>query len=161
MEVYFSIGSNLGDREANIRSALEMIDRTIGTNYIRLSEIRESEAWGFDGPPFFDCVAVYSLPECGLDSELHAKSLLHRCKEIERTLGRRDKPEINDEGCRIYHSRIIDIDILFYGTKSVDNEELQIPHKMISKREFIKILVKDVASDEILRAFERILYNNL
>ena len=69
--------------------------------------------------------------------------VLDKVKAIERAMGRTDGPEYDAEGKRIYHSRIIDIDILFYGNERIDNERLIIPHKDIENRPFVMMPLKE------------------
>ncbi len=129
-DVYFSLGSNLGDRQARIEEALRRLDKALGRPYEALSSIIETPAWGFDGPPFLNCVVRYR-------SARRPEALLHICKRIERAMGRRGAPEYDAEGRRIYRDRPIDIDILLYGDLTVDTPELKIPHPLMRQRDFI------------------------
>jgi 2-amino-4-hydroxy-6-hydroxymethyldihydropteridine diphosphokinase len=129
-DVYFSLGSNLGDRQARIEEALRRLDKALGRPYEALSSIIETPAWGFDGPPFLNCVVRYR-------SARRPETLLHICKRIERAMGRRGAPEYDAEGRRIYRDRPIDIDILLYGDLTVDTPDLKIPHPLMRQREFI------------------------
>lgn len=162
MEVYFSIGSNLGDRRLNILQALGMLDEALGTPYKRLSAIEESESWGFDGPAFLDCAVCYELPEGGGSNGTMVPSpdpiaLLAVCKEIERRLGRSETLEYGEDGRRVYHDRTVDIDILLIGKETVDTPVLTVPHRLISQREFIKRPLREIASAEIAEHFKDIL----
>ena len=65
------------------------------------------------------------------------ETLLRICKRIERAMGRREAPEYDAQGRRIYHDRPIDIDILLYGDERIDTPELQIPHPLMRQRDFI------------------------
>ncbi len=129
-DVYFSLGSNLGDRQARIEEALRRLDKALGRPYEALSSIIETPAWGFDGPPFLNCVVRYR-------SARRPETLLHICKRIERAMGRRGAPEYDAEGRRIYRDRPIDIDILLYGDLTVDTPDLKIPHPLMRQRDFI------------------------
>ena len=129
-DVYFSLGSNLGDRQARIEEALRRLDKALGRPYEALSSIIETPAWGFDGPPFLNCVVRYR-------SARRPETLLHICKRIERAMGRRGAPEYDAEGRRIYRDRPIDIDILLYGDMTVETPDLKIPHPLMRQREFI------------------------
>ena len=79
--------------------------------------------------------------------------VLDKVKAIERAMGRTDVPEYDSEGKRIYHSRIIDIDILFYGNERIDNERLIIPHKDIENRPFVMMPLKEIAEPSLKEAF--------
>ena len=129
-DVYLSLGSNLGDRQARIEEALRRLDKALGRPYEALSSIIETPAWGFDGPPFLNCVVRYR-------SARRPETLLHICKRIERAMGRRGVPEYDAEGRRIYRDRPIDIDILLYGDLTVDTPDLKIPLPLMRQREFI------------------------
>lgn len=162
MEIYLSLGSNLGNRRANIMQALGLLDEALGVSFSRLSSIDESESWGFDGPAFLDCVVRYDLPE-GAGSEgtmvpePGPEALLGLCKEIERRLGRHETLEFDADGGRVYHDRTIDIDILLYGKFRMDTPQLCIPHKLISSRDFIKKPLREVVSEELALHFKDIL----
>ena len=115
---YVGLGANLGEREATIRRAAELLGAT------RLSAIRETEPWGYaDQPPFLNAVAE-------LDTDLAPRMLLERLLEIERDLGRtRDGPR--------YGPRTIDLDLLLYGDEVVDEPGLTVPHAQLSERLFV------------------------
>ena len=70
------------------------------------------------------------------------ENILRICKQIERSMGRTDAPEYDPDGSRIYHNRIIDIDILFYGEHSVSTPQLTIPHPQVHSRPFVKQLLE-------------------
>ena len=134
-ELVLLLGTNLGDREENIRRALEALDKAFGGRRVKLSRIIETEACGFDGPPFLNAVVVYR-------SARKPENVLRICKRIERSMGRTDAPEYASDGSRIYHNRIIDIDILFYGEHSVSTPQLSIPHPQVHSRPFVKQLLE-------------------
>ena len=129
-KIYLSLGSNLGDRARNISRALELLNKELDTEYERLSPIIKTEAWGFSGNDFLNCVVIY-------DSDIKPEDLLKICKKIERELGRCDAPEYDASGDRIYHNRTMDIDILLYGEETISTQDLTIPHPQMKNREFI------------------------
>ena len=129
-KIYLSLGSNLSDREANIRHALKRLDEELNVNYKALSSFIESKSWGFSGHDFINCVVMY-------ESDINPEQLLSVCKKIEAEMGREEKIEYAHDGSRIYHDRIIDIDILLYGDEKVTLPQLQIPHPQMHKREFV------------------------
>ena len=134
-ELVLLLGTNLGDREENIRRALEALDKAFGGRRVKLTKIIETEACGFDGPPFLNAVVVYR-------SARKPENVLKICKRIERAMGRTDAPEYAPDGSRVYHNRIIDIDILFYGEHSVSTPQLSIPHPQVHSRPFVKQLLE-------------------
>lgn len=137
MQVFLSLGSNIGDRERNIKKALTSLDVAEGMSRTALSEIIGTKALGFDGADFLNCVAGYS---CSLSPE----DLLSLCKRTEREMGRMDMPEYDAEGKRIYHDRIIDIDILTYGDEHIATPTLTIPHPQLETRPFIRTLLEKI-----------------
>ncbi len=130
LDVYLSLGTNEGDRRANIGRALALLDERMGGARTALSSIIESKSWGFEGGDFLNCVACYS-------TSLGPEEILSVCKGIEKEMGRREVVEYASDGSRIYHNRIIDIDILLYGDMTVDTPFLKIPHPLMKERDFI------------------------
>jgi 2-amino-4-hydroxy-6-hydroxymethyldihydropteridine diphosphokinase len=115
---YVGLGANLGDREATIRNAADLL----GPH--RLSTLRETEPWGIvDQPRFLNAVAE-------IETELTPRALLERLLEIERELGR------TRDAIR-YGPRTIDLDLLLYGDEVVDEPGLRVPHPRISERAFV------------------------
>ena len=115
---YVGFGSNLGDREGTILAAA----RRLGPH--RLSQIRETEPWGYDDQPrFLNAVAE-------LETELAPRELLDRLLEIERGLGRvRGGPR--------YGPRTIDLDLLLYGDLLLAEPGLTVPHPRLAERLFV------------------------
>ena len=128
--VYFSLGTNQGDRRAQIDEALRRLDAAIGHPYEALSSIIETPSWGFEGPDFLNCVVRYRTAR-------RPHTLLRICKRIECAMGRREREEYDAGGSRIYHDRPIDIDILLYGDETVDTPDLKIPHPLMKQRDFV------------------------
>jgi 2-amino-4-hydroxy-6-hydroxymethyldihydropteridine diphosphokinase len=116
---YVGLGANLGDREASISRAAELIGAE------RLSTIRETEPWGYaDQPAFLNAVAE-------VETDLYARALLDRLLDIERLLGRE-----RGAGPR-YGPRTIDLDLLLYGEEVVDEPGLTVPHPHLHERAFV------------------------
>lgn len=130
------LGTNLGDREQNLHTALQRLEEVFGKP-LKISRIMETRAVGFDGPDFLNCVVKYS---CGLEPQ----AVLEQCKKIERSMGRDDTPEYGPDGKRVYHDRIIDIDILTYGERNIRTAGLTIPHPQIKTRPHVALLLKDL-----------------
>lgn len=122
--VYLGLGSNLGDREANILKAYSLIESHPDFELLRTTDLIETEPWGpVPQPPFFNSIAK-------IKTILKPHPLLRLLKEWELLVGR--KPG----GVR-YGPRILDIDILLYGDLIVQTPELIIPHARIAERQFI------------------------
>jgi 2-amino-4-hydroxy-6-hydroxymethyldihydropteridine diphosphokinase len=119
---YLSLGSNLGDREHELRTA---IDRLQGEDFRirRVSSVYETAPQELKNQPWFLNLVVEA------ESELLPLQLLRRVRNVEREMGRR---RIVPKG-----PRTIDIDILLHGTAIVSTEQLQIPHPRMTERRFV------------------------
>ncbi len=124
-KVYLSLGTNIGDRQANIDKALSLIRERVGC-VEAVSSIIETEPIGFLSPnKFLNCAVCVSTILSPLD-------LLHTTEDIERTMGRTTKSKNG-----VYSDRIIDIDILLYNDVKISTPELKIPHPRMQEREFV------------------------
>ena len=153
VSIYFSLGSNLGNREKNIEEALRRMDEAFEGHYTALSRLIETKPMGFSGGKFLNAAALYRTFRPEIPAEDAAREVLTKIKSIERSMGRTDPPEYDGSGNRIYHSRIIDIDILFYGTERITALDLIIPHKDIESRPFVMIPLQEVAKPSLKTAF--------
>ena len=138
---YLSLGSNLGDRQINIQSALNQIDKRAG-NIISISKLYENPSFGFEGDMFYNCCI-------GLKTILSPIELLNEILLIEKEGGRIRKME---EG---YLSRTIDIDILFYENQTINSDELKIPHPKLHERNFVIKPLLDIAKGKIHPFFKK------
>ena len=119
---YVGLGSNLGDREATLRRALELLGERVVV--VAVSSFRETEPWGYGDQPLFLNAAA------AVDTELGSRELLDALLEVERALGRtRDGPR--------YGPRTIDLDLLLYGDEVVDQPGLTVPHPRLHERRFV------------------------
>ena len=130
--IYFSLGTNIGNRKFNLINCISRINKNIG-NVEKISSIYKNPAIGFYGDFFFNCCIQVS-------SFLAVKDVLSGILSIEKEMGR-TKRLANE-----YESRIIDIDILFHGDAMLETETLIIPHPMISFRKFVLIPFVEIAS---------------
>ena len=146
VDLYLSLGSNMGDREANIETAISLLNIELKTPYKAVSSLLETEPWGFESDQKFLNAAVhYELKlKKGYNPEAEGLMILEICKDIERRLGRTGGPEYGEGGERIYHSRPIDIDILLFGDNRIDCPELTVPHKLMYERDFVMIPLKQI-----------------
>jgi 2-amino-4-hydroxy-6-hydroxymethyldihydropteridine diphosphokinase len=120
---YVGLGSNLGEREATLRRALDLLDATPGLSVVGVSEFRETDPVGFlDQPRFLNGAAA-------VETELPPRELLERLLEIERELGR------TRAGPR-FGPRTVDLDLLLYGNEIVDEPGLTVPHPRLQERGF-------------------------
>ena len=153
IHLYLSLGSNMGDRLANIKTALALLDEAFGTGYKRLSGIIETRSWGFDAPDFLNCAVLYELPRKRVSAEVQALGILDTVKRVERVLGREENVEYDAAGERVYHSRPIDIDILFFGTHVIDHPRLQVPHPLMPQRDFVMVPLREIANKRVRTSF--------
>ena len=129
--VILALGTNLGDRPANLRAAIAALEPEIAVT--AESAIYETEPWGYaDQPAFLNMVVRAETDFSPLD-------LLARLKGLESSLGRlasfRNGP------------RLIDLDILFYDDLTLDTPPLVIPHPRLHERAFVLVPLADVAAD--------------
>jgi 2-amino-4-hydroxy-6-hydroxymethyldihydropteridine diphosphokinase len=123
MKAYLALGSNIGDREANLAFARREL-RANGVHILAESSVEETEPVGGVAQPMF----LNQVIE--VDTDHPPRALLDVCKQIESRAGRRPDGER-------WGPRELDIDILLYGHISVDSLELQIPHPQLVRREFL------------------------
>lgn len=145
-DVYFSLGSNIGDRKKNLYDALDRMDGIFGERV--MSSVIETEPWGFSADTsFLNCAVMYRTGRDCMD-------ILEICKSIEAGMGRDvSGPLAGEDGRRVYSSRIIDIDILFYGTETVCEEGLSVPHPLMADRDFVMIPLSEIAKPDVREAF--------
>ena len=128
---YVGLGANLGDREASIRAAAELIGAQ------RLSTIYETEPWGgIEQPDFLNAAAE-------VETDVGARPLLDRLLEVEQALGR-----VRD-GTR-WGPRIIDLDLLVYGAETSDTPGLTLPHPRLHERLFVLVPFAELAPDLVV-----------
>jgi 2-amino-4-hydroxy-6-hydroxymethyldihydropteridine diphosphokinase len=131
---YLLLGTNLGDREKNLRLAVISIEKQVG-KVLRRSSVFESEAWGYhDQPSFYNQVLE-------INTTISPESLLYEVKTIEKEMGR-----IRNEKWR---ERMIDIDILYYENEIIDTGRLVIPHPEIQNRKFTLVPLCEISAAEI------------
>ena len=152
VDVFLGLGSNLGDRDVNLLRAMNLLDQAFGMHPERISRIVETPAWGFEGPDFLNLCVLYRPVRKGTPVE-HATEVLRQVKAIEKAMGRTEEPLYDAQGQRIYHNRIIDIDILLYGTETIHTEDLIIPHPLIGQRDFVKKPLLEISKPNVRNAF--------
>ena len=123
MYVYFGLGTNLGDKEHNLRLAVRKIEERVG-KVVSLSAFYATAPWGFSSEHTFLNAAA-----C-VETLLPPLSVLHLTQEIER-----------------YSDRVIDIDLLLYGDRVLDTPELKLPHPLMHERRFVMEPLAEIAPD--------------
>jgi 2-amino-4-hydroxy-6-hydroxymethyldihydropteridine diphosphokinase len=136
---YLSLGSNVGDRAANLKLAIERLGE-MGT-VIAVSSFYETEPVEVTGQPWFLNCAV------ALDTEKMPKQLLAGVLEIEQDMGRK---RLQKKG-----PRTIDIDILLFGTSIVETKGLTIPHPAMHERRFVLEPLAEIAPEVRHPVFKR------
>lgn len=135
--VYLGLGTNLGNKEANLRTAIHKLQKRIGKQ-VSLSSFYETAPWGFESDHSFLNAAI------GLETSLSPIEILHITQEIEKELGR-TKKSVNGS----YSDRLIDIDILLYDTLVLQTPELTIPHPLMTERDFVMKPLIEIAGNVI------------
>lgn len=143
---YLGLGTNLGDKEGNIRRACELIAERIG-RIERQSDLYRSEPWGFQSENDFVNAAI-----C-VKTPMKPQELLTATQEIERAMGRTEKStpmaETSEDTLPVYHDRTIDIDILLYDDLHIDEPDLKIPHPLMLRRDFVMIPLNQIMAGTI------------
>lgn len=125
MRAYVALGANLGDREATIRAALADLDAAPGVRVAAVSILRETEPVGYlEQPPFLNGAAA-------LETTLEPRALLELLLEVERRHGRAR------EGVPAQGPRTLDLDLLLYGSVTIDEPGLSVPHPRLHERAFV------------------------
>ena len=138
---YIGLGANLGDREENLRAALERLG---GLGPLRVSSFHDTKPVGvIDQPSFLNAAAE-------LETDLPARELLSRLLEIERDLGRERAEETR------WGPRPIDLDLLVYGDETIDDVGLTVPHPRLAERRFALEPLHELAPDLTLPDGRRI-----
>ena len=125
MRAFVGLGSNLGEREATLRKALEGLGATEGIEVVAVSSFRETDPVGVvDQPRFVNAAAA-------LETSLRPRELLERLLDVERSLGRDRAVEER------WGPRTLDLDLLLYGGESIDEPGLEVPHPRLAERAFV------------------------
>lgn len=132
IDVFLLLGSNLGDRKAYLQRAIDLIEIELGV-VAQKSSIYETEAWGkTDEPNYLNQVIQ-------VETQLSARRVLEKILQVETRMGR-----VREEK---WGSRIIDIDILFYGQAIIDEPGLVVPHPQLHNRKFTLEPLNELAPD--------------
>ncbi|MBT4756868.1 MAG: 2-amino-4-hydroxy-6-hydroxymethyldihydropteridine diphosphokinase [Opitutae bacterium] len=129
---YLALGSNLGERLEQMRSALKLLGAE-GVVIVTASPVYQNRAIGMgDADPFLNAVVE-------VQTELGPEALLDVCLAVENKLGR-----VRTGG---WSPRTIDIDVLIFGQTDIDTERLQLPHPRIAERDFVLRPLADIAPE--------------
>ena len=133
-KVFFSIGSNKGNRSKLINEAIDKIEISIG-RVEKKSSIYETKSWGFNSNNFYNTCLL-------IESSLSVELILNKTLKIEKDMGRLNS---RDQ----YIDRCIDIDILFVEDIILNSKDLIIPHPRLHLRKFVLTPMLDLAPDLI------------
>jgi 2-amino-4-hydroxy-6-hydroxymethyldihydropteridine diphosphokinase len=150
VQVFISLGSNLGERKNNIRKALEIISSNPEIKLLKVSKNYETKPVGYTKQPDFINAAAE------IKTDLSAHELLALFQKIEKSLGRRKVFK--------WGPRIIDIDILTYGQKVIIEPNLEIPHPLLTQRKFVLEPLAEIAPKKahpVLKKSYRDLFNKV
>lgn len=132
INVYLGLGSNMGPRAANLRTAAALISKNIG-KIAKQSHMYETDPWGnTDQDSFYNQVLM-------INTTLDPREILSEISKIEREMGREKKEK--------WGPRLIDIDVLFYGKRIIRDKGLEIPHPELHKRNFVLVPLMEIAPD--------------
>jgi 2-amino-4-hydroxy-6-hydroxymethyldihydropteridine diphosphokinase len=147
-EVGIGLGSNLGDRCANIIEALKALDADPAVSLVRASSVYATPPWGLaDQPAFLNAAAL-------LTTSLSPEALLETCQSVERALGRKPRQR--------WGPREIDIDLLVFGDSRMSTERLALPHPGLFERLFVLIPFheitrgREIAGRDLAQAIARL-----
>ena len=154
-EVYLGLGSNLGDREQQLRQAVRLVDERVG-RVVRQSSFIQTEPWGFQSEHLFLNAAICCL------TDKTPREVLQLTQQIERDLGKTKahathRPSsllhltssiLHLTSYILHHDRPIDIDILLYDDWKVDEPDLKIPHPLMHQRDFVMIPLKEILTEQ-------------
>jgi 2-amino-4-hydroxy-6-hydroxymethyldihydropteridine diphosphokinase len=135
IEAFVGLGSNLGDRLANLSTAVGLLAREPGFTLRKVSMAYESEPVGPPQPRYLNAVAQ-------IGTLLSPRATLQRLQAIEEQMGRVRRER--------WGSREIDLDLLLYGQRVVDETGLQIPHPLLEGRAFALVPLAEIAPDVLL-----------
>ena len=141
-DVCIALGANLGDRESNLRSALRAIEDVARISVV--SSLFETDAVtpdGGEGPPYYNAA-------CRIETELEPLPLMRFLQSVERQIGRSPK-------ARRWAPRLIDLDLLLYGSDIVETDDLTVPHPRMAERPFVLVPLAEIAADIVHPVLER------
>ena len=133
--VYLGLGTNIGNRRGNLVKAAALLAERVG-DILALSGFMETEPWGFESENLFLNAAIK------METPLTPDELLSATQAIEREMGREKKSDGS------YHDRVIDIDILLYDNRVIEQLGLIVPHPLMQERLFVMAPLAEIAPFE-------------
>lgn len=136
IKAYISLGSNMGDKRANIEKALALLQKIRGIQLLRVAPLYRTAPVGYKNQDWF----INTVAE--IETTLSPRDLLAACLDIENRLGRVRTVR--------WGPRVIDLDLLLYGEKVIHEPDLTVPHPRMHERAFVMIPFADLASDLVV-----------
>lgn len=133
--VYLGLGTNIGNRRGNLVKAAALLAERVG-DILALSGFMETEPWGFESENLFLNAGIK------METPLTPDELLSVTQAIEREMGREKKSD------GTYHDRVIDIDILLYDNRVIEQPGLIVPHPLMHERLFVMAPLAEIAPFE-------------
>jgi 2-amino-4-hydroxy-6-hydroxymethyldihydropteridine diphosphokinase len=146
VQACIGLGGNIGDAVGAVQSALHALDALPRTRLRRASRLYRTPAWGKTDQPAF--VNAAALLETGLD----ARALLDAMLAIERDFGRDRAADGSDR----WGARTLDLDLLLYGTRVIDEPGLHVPHPHLHERAFALVPLAEIAPDLVIPGHGRV-----
>ena len=142
--VFLSLGSNMGDRSANISQAVSLLSISDKIKVVKTSSFYETEPWGNKNQDWFVNAAM------AIDTDYSPEELLQYCQDIELKMGRIRKENEH------WGQRAIDIDILMYDDRVISiPSRLNIPHPLMHLRAFVLVPMLEVKADLVHPVFNK------
>ena len=145
--VFLGLGSNIGDRAANIGRARRLLEEVAGGRVVGMSSLIETRPVGYEDQPDFINAALE------IETTLEPRGLLTQIKRIEREIGRKETFR--------FGPRVIDIDILLFGDRLVDDPGLTIPHPRMHERRFVLGPLAEIAPEVVHPIYNRTIMDML
>jgi len=137
--VYLGLGSNLGEREQNLATALARLQERL--RLLTVSSLYETAPWGItEQPPFLNAAIA-------VETELSPAELLAFIKGVEREMGRQPSGR--------WGPRLIDIDILLYGDLVLQTPDVVVPHPHLAERAFVLVPLAEIAPDVVHPVYQQ------
>lgn len=130
------LGSNIGDKQANIARAIALLTKDGAIRLVRRSRDYRSAPWGVAEQDWFINAVIT------VTTALSARELLAACLRVENEMGRVRRQK--------WGPRLIDVDVLTYRDQEIDEPDLKVPHPLIAKRAFVLVPLREVAPDVII-----------
>jgi 2-amino-4-hydroxy-6-hydroxymethyldihydropteridine diphosphokinase len=140
-QAFLGLGSNLGDRLANLQRAVDLLSQSDGVSILRSSRVYETDPVGPAQPDFLNAVVEVA-------TSLPAAKLLRSCLAVENEMGRQREER--------WGPRVIDIDLLSYGREEIEEPGLVIPHPRMHERLFVLAPLLELDADPVLPGGRRL-----